>query len=516
MQWRKVKSSKSSKFSYDQLVVGVMIFSLCVFIVLQLLFLTKVKVLIWDEAVYVGIGKYMLTLGKSGLWEILRPPLYPLMLGIVWYIGFNPLIGGQVLGIFFAAGSGFLVYFIGKKVFNHLTGYIAMIFLIFSSIFFLYTTYLLTEIVATCFLLLALYLWISKRPVFLVGLVAAAAFLIKFPNGLVIFWLAIFVAYESYRKRSYVKLIKFGSGVTAIIVPYFLLNYVMYRKYTSTIFDAVLRPFLLAAPHQSSPIGWVSGFSANIAFYGVTALQSNYLLACSVGGIILYFAVRKYSLERNAIGIVGATYFLYFTSIANKQDRFVIFIIPFLAVYAAFFLVWLFMKCLDLRNTQQKKILHDRKTLLFRNASVILGYAGILLLIGLILHWGYTSYRADKSFYNWRSPTTPAIVTEYYTFLTTHNLHGPVMTNDPVPAAYNDNLFIPIYFYLSKNLTVYNEWEKDILPETIIFSPQSYFCFPNDVSCVAMRNSLTRSVKSSHPLLFEKEYQGVIYSILKY
>ena len=72
----------------------------------------------WDSAVYVGMGKYIYSLGESGLWEASRPLAWPLMLGGLWKVGLNPLIFGKILGIMFHLGIVYMTFLIGKKIFS--------------------------------------------------------------------------------------------------------------------------------------------------------------------------------------------------------------------------------------------------------------------------------------------------------------------------------------------------------------------------------------------------------------
>ena len=47
---------------------------------------------LWDEAVYIGIGKYIWSAGNIGLWEEIRPLGLTFLFGAVWKLGFNPVI----------------------------------------------------------------------------------------------------------------------------------------------------------------------------------------------------------------------------------------------------------------------------------------------------------------------------------------------------------------------------------------------------------------------------------------
>ena len=61
---------------------------LLVFSVVRLIhILTKFHFILWDEAVYIGIGKFMFSYGSAGLFEIIRPLGLPLILGSLWSVG---------------------------------------------------------------------------------------------------------------------------------------------------------------------------------------------------------------------------------------------------------------------------------------------------------------------------------------------------------------------------------------------------------------------------------------------
>ena len=50
----------------------------------------------WDSAVYIGMGKFIFSGGQLGLWEHLRPLMWPSFIGFLWKLGFNPVIAGRV------------------------------------------------------------------------------------------------------------------------------------------------------------------------------------------------------------------------------------------------------------------------------------------------------------------------------------------------------------------------------------------------------------------------------------
>ena len=128
-----------------------------IYIVILLFFLAKsltiynYKTVWWDSAVYIGMGKYMYSLGQAGLWENSRPIVWPLMLGFFWKIGADVLLVGRVIEIVFGGLCILLTYIIGKRLFNEKIALLSSIFLALSPTFFFFDGVMLTEIVSTFF-----------------------------------------------------------------------------------------------------------------------------------------------------------------------------------------------------------------------------------------------------------------------------------------------------------------------------------------------------------------------------
>ena len=65
----------------------------------RLYFLFYYNGLLWDSSVYAGMGKFIFSLGKAGLWEHIRPVLLPFFLGIFWKLNLDAIFFGQILEI---------------------------------------------------------------------------------------------------------------------------------------------------------------------------------------------------------------------------------------------------------------------------------------------------------------------------------------------------------------------------------------------------------------------------------
>jgi len=75
----------------------ILIIIILIFAFLSSISLFNYRLIWWDEAVYIGIGKYLYSNGTIGLFEQIRPLLLPVLLGAFWYIGLDPLISGRIM-----------------------------------------------------------------------------------------------------------------------------------------------------------------------------------------------------------------------------------------------------------------------------------------------------------------------------------------------------------------------------------------------------------------------------------
>ena len=113
------KSIKKIKENY------ILISIFAIFILLKIITATKVHQIIWDEAVYIGMGKFLFSFGKAGLWESIRPLGLPLLLGAIWKLKLDTILFAEILAVFFSLGNILLVYLISKETFNKTTATIA-------------------------------------------------------------------------------------------------------------------------------------------------------------------------------------------------------------------------------------------------------------------------------------------------------------------------------------------------------------------------------------------------------
>lgn len=294
-----------------------------IFLIARLIFLFN-NTVYWDAAVYTGMGKYIFSFGKAGLWEPSRPLIWPLFLGFFWKLGINPIFFGRILTLFFSIGCVYLTYLVGKDIFNKKTALIAAFFLAFSPIFFYSNTTLLTEIPSLFFALLGIYFFIKKRDV-LAGFFIGIAFLTRFYQAFVLAVL-IFILYF-YKKGSYKRAYKLFFTFVITITPYFLLNKILYNDYFYPL-------SLQAEMVKNTGWPWFEPFS----FYFVNLLKENFLVIFSILGIIIVLKEKDH--KKWLLVVLFLVFLFSFSFVKHKEMRFIIIALPYLYLFVAFGLVY--------------------------------------------------------------------------------------------------------------------------------------------------------------------------------
>ncbi len=212
------------------------------FFVLHLMFVFYPRPLIWDESVYVGMGKFLFSAGTIGLWEDLRPMGMALIYGPLSLLGLPVVSLGPFLSILFSTALLFLVYVIARKIHSSQAGLFALMIFASFPLFNYYSDFLLADIPASFLSLLAIYLY-SKDRHFLSGLIASFAFLLRFPAGLALIIISIFCLFDAFRSKSPKGLLFFLSGTACVILPLFIFNSVFYSGAPFAFISPLLNGF---------------------------------------------------------------------------------------------------------------------------------------------------------------------------------------------------------------------------------------------------------------------------------
>jgi len=289
-------------------------------LVTRLFFFFSYHMIWWDSAVYIGMGKYIFTLGEQGLWEPVRPIIWTIILGFFWKLRFEPIILGRLLNIIMSLAIIYLTFYITKRLYDEKTALIASIIISFSSVFFFYNYRLYTEIPAILFVLLAFYFYLKER-FFFTGIFLALAFLTKFPAGIFIFCFILVIL----AKKQFKRLPFFFYGLLLPIIPYLILNQKLYSNF--------IFPFISAATIIKKVLGctvlryypWYSYF-----FF---IIKDNILNLFALFGI--YYTYKKYNKDKILLLLLFLLPLVYFMQLQCREHRYILVFLPFLSILTA-------------------------------------------------------------------------------------------------------------------------------------------------------------------------------------
>jgi len=365
-------------------------------IVIRLLYFADYHELWWDSGVYAGMGKYLLSGGQAGLWEHIRPPLWPIALGLIWFLKLNIILLGKFFQLALSIGCIVLVYAIAKRYFDERTGLIAAAMFSFSSIFFYLGFHLYTEIPATFLVLLAVYFFSNSR-YFIAGIFTGLAFLAKFPAGMFIAILGATLLIDKKVKNA----IDLAVGFALPMIAFLIANFFAYGNAILPLIDArktilsVLGCNVLHYKPWYQYLGWIA--------------SDNFLNVFLIAGIFFVFKPwkKKYLLLLLSLIIP----LLYFMQLNCRDYRYAMILLPFAAIFAAYGLSKLFKK------------------------------QHIALILALVLA---ISIAGGTNFYLANEPLTPDETHQQYISYPVKK--GEIWTSNPLIAFYSNEKLNKIYY----------------------------------------------------------------------
>ncbi len=463
----KNKKAKADFFQQNKEIFLIILF----FIILQVYFFSGFSYVSWDESVYIGMAKHIYSFGKVGLWEDLRPWALPLFIGPFWKLGVNIITFSKAVILVFSCLAIYLVYRLGKEIFDKKTGLLASTILSITPVFFFYSTKILTEIPSVFFALLSTYLFAKKR-FFYSGLFAGISFLTKFPQiilaVLFVISLLIFRSNKEQKKRQkkeqkFLDARNFITGLFLIILLSILLNISFYKNPVHT--------FVKAAPHQANIL---SSESNSYLYYIFELAKNNFLYVFVIFPVYFVFRTRQKSKE--LLTVILLVFLIYFSVIPNRQLRFSILFIPFMSILSA---AGIFLA--------MQRIKKYGPALIIFIFLLILGSSTIVL--------------KDISYYNWVVAKEPEKFSGVHKILENEK-KGYVLTTDPIPAAYTDLKFIPFYYSVDEGYAVF--LEKEANASAVIFDENFYPCF--DKECNEKKQQMLRTLRQDKSLELRNKY----------
>jgi 4-amino-4-deoxy-L-arabinose transferase-like glycosyltransferase len=461
-------NNKERKKSFFQPIIIILL----IIVFIKILFIiSKNHTLFWDEAVYLSMGKWLYSNGTIGLWEIIRPLGFPLILGLFWKLNFNYLISADIVILLFTIGTIYLTYLISKIIFNKQIALLSSILLFLTPIFFYNSFTIMTSIPSLFFILLSLYFYITKKYIYS-GIFSSIAFTIRFPSAIIFIAINLIWLYEQIKSKKFnlnikkIKpIIKYNISFIIIISSYLIINKISYGSF--------IEPLLLAGDHQSVAIRNIKGIFSNILYYPYTLLITNIFF------IFFIFQKKIKNKKLYLILIPLITIFSYFTYIPHKQPRFAILFLPFLSILASigFYNFINYFK--------QKKI----KTIL-----------SIIIICIFLSHPIIIDYKLFKEFPNQKLD----IVTEYYEFFNNADINDSILTTEPHHAFYTNKKYIQFYNNITDANNIYDKNIK--LANAIIYTPASFPCLNNQ--CNISKQLLEQKIKNDCILIYNQSWWG--------
>lgn len=428
----------------------------------------------WDSHVYIGMGKYIFSGGKAGIWESFRPLVHPLILGAFWKLGLSPIILGKLVDLIFSLLAIYLTYLVGKEVFNKKVGLIGALIFSLSPLFLMLTGLVLTEPLALVFGLLGIYLF-TREKIFLSGFFLSLAFLTKFPQGILI--AAVFLAIL-FNKTNLIKKLKnlmiLSMGFIIPVVPYLVFNYFSYPN--------IFEPFISGSWIVTTAT-WVYGSGAT--FYFTHFFLRNWIYLFFFGYIYYFFKENQWKdLRKLVIFLTPILVLLYFTfQVPRKETRYLIMALPFLAMLVSYTVIKIYYRL----KTQPKPGLKPRAFV-------------ILCIVAAVIHLP-TSLHFEEM---------PTFEQELLEIINEHNVKGPILTTDPAFVSFIDQPII-ISAGMDFGPTIYSQQKGRY--ELLFINDCDLICPPKDGNCSNKREKFLKTISLENKEMFSKKFKKCTYKI---
>ena len=434
-----------------------------IFILSNLAFLNFYSDVWWDSAVYIGMGKYIYSLGDSGLWENSRQIMWPLILGLLWKIGLNPVIFGRIAEIIFGSLCILLTYLIGLKIFDKKVALLSSIFLAISPTFLFFNGVMLSEIVSTFFSLIAAY-FLIKRRYLLCGIAFGISFMTRFIQ--LFAFIAILLTYLIYSRKNAKTILKLSLGFVIPVMPYLMLNQALY----SNLFLPFSQQLFLT---RNS--GWQNYYS--ISYYFLELFKESFLYLFVILGIILSFKYKDVNKKYVAMSFIF--FIIFFNSVNQKEMRFLIVLLPFMYLLISFSLIYLF-------NYFKKGIIKKALT------------AIIIISIALSFSTTYYYFKNEKN-----KIDTYEIMQEKLQSL---DANSKIWISSPVISVLSnirpDKLMYYPVFNEEKKKEFFNEFKN---ADFIFIDSCDLGCKPNDINCEDGKRELLSFLKQSFIIIYSSK-----------
>ncbi len=447
-----------------------LIIILAVALIIRLMFAFGWHEIWWDAGVYVGMGKYLFSGGENGLWEHIRPPFVPIILGLFWKIGLDPALFGRLFEILLMLGIVWLTYQLARYWWDEKVAILASLIIAVSPIFYYLSFHQYTEIPHVFFALLALWLF-TKEKYYWSGLAVGLAYISKFTAG--IFIIVIIAALVFSKKK---KIMPALAGFATIIIPYILYSWIAYGSPLATTAAAqdAISKVLGCNVLRYRPwwyYGWWLVFSETVLhFMAVPGLYA------------LYKRWRKQHILYALSLVLPAAYLI---QIHCHDYRYLTLILPFAAMLTALGIVWIY----DLLKTKNKWV-----------------FAIIAIILGL---WMLNT--SIRYYYENELQQPDEVAERYFGYVQDKQISGEIWTANPIIATYIDTKLEKIYYpvygtNVSRDFFEYVKKHSDKIGAILIDNcGGGIICPPDDAECPAKTEQMLAQVDEKFMRVFDEQ-----------
>lgn len=432
----------------------------------------------WDSHIYLGMGKYIFSDGKMGIWESFRPLIHPFILGLFWKIGANVIIIGKILDLIFSLLSIYLVYKISENIYSKQAGLFASALFSFTSVFIIFTGLILTEPLALCLGLLGIYLFLKEKKkgdFYWTGIFLGGSLLTKFPQGAL--FLAALIVTLIYQKEIRLKFMNsffLCLGFITVVLPYLILNYFLYHNPFTPFFSG---SEIITTSIWAYGSGW--GYYP-LNFFGKNPL---YLLILPA----LYFSYKLKNWKDKSESLMYLIIFIfmaYFLYLPRKEVRYMIFALPFLAIVIGGFI------------TRYIEVIK-------KSSKNVLKYKAVLVLFVLLLLLPLPiSLNIERM---------PTFEKEIYQVISEKGINGTILTSDPAFVSFLD---LPIITLGGMEFApkVYSQQKGKC--QLLFVNDCDLGCSPEDRVCAMNKEQLLKEVSEENVIYYQLHSKNCTYSIL--
>ena len=418
----------------------------------------------WDTHVYLGMAKYIFSLGQMGVWESYRPLLFPILMGAVWKMGLPLVAAGTMMDVVLSLSVVYLTYKIGS-LFSQKVAVISSLITAITPLFLKFTGLILVEPLAMVLSLLGVYVFLNGKN-FWAGVLLSLSFLTKFPQG--IFFAAAGTAVLFRRERWKEKIISelwLVLGFILPALPYFIFNYYRY--------PTMWEPFISGSWIVSTAT-WLYSSGASYYFWAVFAAFPVLLFFFSY--LYDFFRLKLWKEESHLLMmLICSLTIAYFMYVPRKEDRYLVMILPLLSILSAYSIALIY----DLLKKKSEPAIKAKSFLILVMVLMI-----IPLPVALFLE----------------KPTITAY-DEAISIIKEREITGTILSSDPFFISYVDNT-LKLLSGTDYASIMYEENKGKY--ELLFLNDCDIPCAPEDTVCAEKMQELMTSIGQENRQLFNE------------